>query len=312
VKRLILVVILMFGFSGKAMAWGPDGHHVVCRIAYDILAPDVRMKVDSLMAADTGGHHYTSFADACTYADDVRSMGIRPDDHFLNLSRTTKGVTGPDCAGSASCVLTAIASDNAVLESTSASPAEKAKALKFLGHWLGDVHQPLHISFADDRGGNYIKASGGCGSAKKLHSAWDTCLVQYQGKLGHGAAIGDVAGTAQHEAVVFAYADRLRDALSAKQITAWATGEPWQWANESFQITRKPAVEYCVKKKKACQYSATLASLPPLPKDHPESELPERTVSVDATYQAQWGPVVEKRLEMAGVRLAAMLTAALE
>ena len=49
-------------------------------------------------------------------------------------------------------------------------------ALKFLGHFVGDVHQPMHVSFQDDRGGNSVDTTGVCGS--NLHSAWDTCLLK--------------------------------------------------------------------------------------------------------------------------------------
>jgi hypothetical protein len=45
-------------------------------------------------------------------------------------------------------------------EDRNASDADKLASLKFLGHWVGDVHQPLHVSFADDRGGNEIEITG--------------------------------------------------------------------------------------------------------------------------------------------------------
>src|SRR6202042_1022788 len=64
--------------------------------------------------------------------------------------------------------------------------AGKLASLKFLGHWVGDIHQPLHVSFEDDRGGNNIAVTGECGS--NLHSAWDTCLVL--------KAVGEDAGAA--------------------------------------------------------------------------------------------------------------------
>jgi S1/P1 Nuclease len=61
-----------------------------------------------------------------------------------------------------------------VLSSPTASDQDQLDALKFLGHWVGDVHQPLHVSFEDDRGGNGVKVSGVlCGG--KLHGVWDSC-----------------------------------------------------------------------------------------------------------------------------------------
>src|SRR5260370_36089555 len=78
------------------------------------------------------------------------------------------------CGGMAHVVI-AIKKDFEVLSSSNASQAKKLGSLKFLGHWVGDIHQPLHVSFEDDRGGNNVLVTGECGS--NLQSAWDTCLV---------------------------------------------------------------------------------------------------------------------------------------
>src|SRR5215470_7524440 len=59
---------------------------------------------------------------------------------------------------------------------TSYDDAAKLASLKFLGHWVGDIHQPLHVSFADDRGGNHIRASGSC--VNSLHTVWDACIIE--------------------------------------------------------------------------------------------------------------------------------------
>ena len=59
-----------------------------------------------------------------------------------------------------------------MLSSSSATEQETLEALKYLGHWVGDVHQPLHVSFEDDRGGNEIGVSGGVCS-HNLHAVWD-------------------------------------------------------------------------------------------------------------------------------------------
>jgi S1/P1 Nuclease len=72
--------------------------------------------------------------------------------------------------------VTAIRTDFEVLSSNNASQAEKLKSLMFLGHWIGDIHQPLHVSFEDDRGGNGVLVTGECDTSN-LHSAWDTFLA---------------------------------------------------------------------------------------------------------------------------------------
>ena len=92
--------------------------------------------------------------------------------------------------------MTAIKRDFEVL-SSNASQAQKLASLKFLGHWVGDVYQPLHVSFEDDRGGNSVLVTGLCGA--NLHSAWDTCLVlkavgRRRGRSRYRAVENDHAG----------------------------------------------------------------------------------------------------------------------
>ena len=80
------------------------------------------------------------------------------------------------------CVVSAIEDDLAVLASSDATDEEKLAALKFLGHWVGDIHQPLHPASQDDRGGNHVRTQGS--SCESLHTLWDRCLVEE--RLGTG------------------------------------------------------------------------------------------------------------------------------
>jgi len=63
-----------------------------------------------------------------------------------------------------------------IIIDTAVSDTSKLRALKFFGHWVGDVHQPLYVSFKDDRGGNLIKGTGPC--EHNLHAVWDDCIVE--------------------------------------------------------------------------------------------------------------------------------------
>ena len=109
------------------------------------------------------------------------------------------------------CLLTAIAANTAVLKDTTASDADKLAALKFLGHWMGDLHQPLHISFQDDRGGNEVEVIG------PLHSRparlWDTCLITRS--MGPQAA---------------RIVASLRAELTDSDWQAWTQGDMMSWA----------------------------------------------------------------------------------
>src|SRR5262245_45147476 len=99
----------------------------------------------------------------------------------------------------------------AVLASPTAGEVPRLMALKFLGHFTGDIHQPLHMSFEGDLGGNQVNVSGLC--SRNLHSAWDTCLV--------GKAVGPDPLSA-----AFALEAEITDADRA----AWVATGPIVWA----------------------------------------------------------------------------------
>ena len=60
---------------------------------------------------------------------------------------------------------------------STATEWEQLESLKYLGHWVGDIHQPLHVSFEDDRGGNDVGVSGTL-CRWNLHAVWDSCIIE--------------------------------------------------------------------------------------------------------------------------------------
>jgi hypothetical protein len=228
--------------------------------------PSTRAAITRLIQADG---QFQSFSDACAWPDHPRK---RAGEHFVNLARDASGLAA-DCAVTSPCVVTAIAKDFAVLSSSTATEAEKAASLKFLGHWVGDVHQPLHVSFEDDRGGNQIDVLGECRG--NLHAAWDSCLVM------------DAVGDNMQEA-----ASKLLTAVRAEQIQAWTQSGPREWANESFKITENARTKYCVMHGDRC-------------------DKPSGSVRIDQAYIDANVPIVKEQLQKAGVRLAHLLDKAL-
>ena len=162
-KLGLLAIVLSLGMPSDCRAWGDEGHKVVCEIAMRLVQPTTRAEIQKLISNDD---RFGSFSDACTWPDHPRQ---RASEHFLNLPRDSDGLHSESCPGASACVVTAIKKDFEVLSSNNASQAEKLASLKFLGHWVGDIHQPLHVSFEDDRGGNSISVTGICGT--NLHSA---------------------------------------------------------------------------------------------------------------------------------------------
>jgi hypothetical protein len=263
--RLSLALLALFALCGNARAWGDAGHKIVCEIAFKLAAPDVCAEIRRLIQLDA---RFDFFSDACTGPDHPHT---RASEHFINLPRNSTQLTN-SCPLANKCLITAIESDLAVLSSNT-SDAKKLAALKFVGHWLGDIHQPLHVSFEDDRGGNEISVQGECSG--KLHSTWDTCLVL--------KAVGsDVSAAA---------ADLLTS-ITAEMREQWTASELVDWANESFAIARAPATKYCVQQGVSC-------------------ELPSGSINIDTAYVQGSGSIIRQQLAKAGARLAHLLNTAL-
>ena len=150
-------------FPASALAWGDVGHKVVCEIAHLELKPEIKARVDALTAADPRFH---SFAESCTWPDIFPWQ--RPPEHYVNLPRTSPGLDpAKPCPEADRCVVSAILADARDLAFAS-DVMEQARLLKSLGHWVGDVHQPLHVSLADDKGANLIAVTGAC--SPNLHA----------------------------------------------------------------------------------------------------------------------------------------------
>jgi hypothetical protein len=272
---------LFFLAPAPAQAWGQGGHYTVCEIGYLNLTPTARAEVDRLVALDG---RFASFTETCTFPDNPVS---RSSEHYSNYLRSQRRI-GPGCPGGRPCVLGAIDSDLAILRSATAGDSAKAVAILYIGHWYGDLHQPLHISFADDRGGNSVKAPGPCSGSYEasLHSVWDTCVVERR--------------------IFSPGTDRLARARAAARILAapitkrqrrnWVRSQPWQWAGESYKVTIAGRTGYCVRKAGACWYSDSKQIFA-------EGDSP-RTQPVDEAYLDRARPIVETRLRRAGIRLA--------
>jgi hypothetical protein len=165
---VILTFIATVGSAGTAWSWGDVGHKIICEIAFQELGDQSRAEVPRLINLDS---EFSLFFESCTWADHPRK---RASEHFINVPRDFDRFTATQCPVASQCLFTAIAGDLEVLR-TATDDQLKLEALKFLGHWIGDLHQPLHVSFEDDRGGGKIREAGPCSNS--LHSVWDTCII---------------------------------------------------------------------------------------------------------------------------------------
>lgn len=163
-----------------AMAWGPLGHRIVAALAWRQLDPTARTATQQLLAAG----HWESLVAASTWPDEIRDMpryqrlwkqSRRM--HYINFgSRDCDYVPPRDCRDG-ECVVAAIAHDESALANHRLSARQRSRALVFLVHFIGDVHQPLHAGYRHDAGGNAYQVRFE-GKGTNLHHVWDSSLLR--------------------------------------------------------------------------------------------------------------------------------------
>ena len=262
-------VVALFVLPKPAKAWGEFGHLTVCDLAYRNLTDTSKAAVIALLNSKSGGiiipatgdseaRHYTSFNVGCLEEDSRPKK--HPQDHFINVSRSLPAITDDTCPLSPTsgqpleCIFKGIDRDLTILKDTSQSQQRRVIALMAIGHWVGDLHQPLHISYADDVGGNNIavRYQGKCGTTasgkpsrpKNLHSVWDNCLLE-AGIFQRVRERADFKSTWSRRTITYRAVDTLLARTTLVDEQAIVQSQPWQWAQESYAITRDPAVKYC-------------------------------------------------------------------
>lgn len=184
----------------------------MARIAEARLGRDARERARALL----GGAH---LADVATWADDEARR--RPETgpwHYVNIPAEDGGYDrARHCPGGA-CAVDRIEAFARVLADRGAPAAERAEALRFLVHFAGDIHQPLHAGRPQDRGGTLVALRGPPGN--NLHRAYDD--------------LPDGCGLPRKER---AAARALGASLAPAQARAWADSTPGDWATESHLLS---------------------------------------------------------------------------
>ena len=162
-----------------AAGWGFDAHRVVAKIASQFVRGSTkRMIADLLDVPETGRSVDRAMIDASVWAD---SQGWSDELHFSHTpyQNCSSFVMERDCGfgGSGRCIVSALSEFAMTLTNITAPKEERTDALKFLLHLVGDLHNPLHLGFAEDFGGNAIDVTVN-GVVSTLHEVWDGHLVR--------------------------------------------------------------------------------------------------------------------------------------
>ena len=270
--RLLQMLPLISISNLSAWAWGPVGHEVVAYIAEDRIRPATRQRINAILAQDE------DLASIANWADQVRATS-RPETapwHFIDMEvrENPTETDEPRFCTNQDCVVAQIELNIQVLQDSGQPRDKKVEALKFLVHFVGDVHQPLHCSDDNDRGGNeklvHYKTPGTrsrTGTKIKLHALWDH-LIEVK--------------TAEDSRDL---ATELGKEITAQDAQDWVKGEAKDWAFESFTIAQ----------------DAIYSEFDPGPTDPKGIQLPSDY------YTGKMRTTVERQLEKAGVRLAHVL-----
>lgn len=171
--KRILYLLSSFLILQNAMAWGPIGHQIVGQIGEDQLTIQAKKEVDKLLKGQ-------SLAGVSNWADTVKNkpewVQSKPW-HFVDVADDETYESSPHAPEGD--IITAITGMVEMLKSSSTTQLEKQQALMFIVHFVGDIHQPLHIGRPSDRGGNDIKVVFNNRSLN-LHSLWDSALISTQ------------------------------------------------------------------------------------------------------------------------------------
>ena len=292
---LVPIALTLANWPGQAQAWGPEGHEIVARIASYYLTPAARERVDEIL-----GTQRLYDYEVASWPDLVRGTkeyeAIYPGNgswHFVDFNATqyyddTFELKPP---ADGQDIVSQVHRWHDVLAFGDITPEQRLDALRFLVHFTGDIHQPLHCAYRyGDMGGNMIPVHSFQGRhfvtgpdteqdyTSSIHSVWDDAMVRelMAGKKPAAAA------------------KELRQAIPDEQLAKWRTDDPLQWAVDSYWRARKEVYRWTNGEKLPFKWSG------------PGMDL------TSENYIDSHLPIVREQLQKAGVRLGHLLNLAFD
>ena len=273
----LLLLLLVALLAASADAWGKEGHIMVCKIAERYLTEEAAAAVQDLLPESAGGELSTM----CPWADTMRFRYHWASPlHYANTPNVCNFNFSRDCHNSRGeqgmCVVGAINNYTDQLYTYGDSPKSSynlTESLMFLAHFVGDVHQPLHVGYEEDEGGNTIMVRWYRRKAN-LHHVWDVSIIDTVMKDFYNKSL-----------------DTMVAALQMNLTEGWSD-DVAHWEN-------------CANKKATCANDYAIESIS-LSCNYAYKDVVQNITLGDDYYFTRY-PVVEKRLAQAGVRLALIL-----
>ena len=222
--RLIMKIIKKIIFLGSvfflpfySFGWGVLGHRIVGQVAESYLTPKAKLEVHKILGTE-------SVAMASNWADFIKSDSVYSylsNWHYINMDSglTANQVRSYLEKDTATDIYTKINSLIKELKNKRLAMDKKRMDLKLLIHFVGDIHQPLHVGHYDDLGGNKIKVLW-FNTSTNLHSVWDDQLINFQ----------QLSYTEYTHAI---------NHSTAKERLSWQKQPIREWIIESYQISEQ-------------------------------------------------------------------------
>ncbi|MBC9798523.1 S1/P1 nuclease [Sinomicrobium weinanense] len=192
-KKAVFLLVLFIGNMtwANSVVWGPTGHRVVGEIAEQYLSGRARRKIDKLL-------HGESLAVVANHGDDIKSdnrfrkYGAW---HYVNIPPGKR--YGEEAVSEYGDLVTGIEKCIEIIKDKNAPEEDRAFYLKLLIHFIGDLHQPLHVGRAEDKGGNDIQVRW-FNDGTNLHSVWDSKMINHY-RMSYTEIAGSYPGMSRKE-----------------------------------------------------------------------------------------------------------------
>lgn len=288
------------------LAWGCKGHQTIALIAEEHLTPEARALLEKLLKENPidpqlrrycGSFNGSALADGSTWPDDIRGAANNGPWHYIDIPRGAERAPLEQFCGPKGCVTQAIAEQLAILKDAHADPRKRAEAVRYIVHFVGDLHMPLHATTNNDEGGNCVPVrffrrrprDNRHSYTPNLHAAWDTLILER-----------DMEGADPAE-----YAALLEQTF-ARDLDAWQKSgtkvEDWAWESHDLaewfvyeELTPSDPLEKPVEVH-SCEDA-----------NHIGERMLQMHFFIGEAYQQAAAPIVEERLARAGIRLAQLL-----
>lgn len=249
IKKMLFCLLLL---PSLAFAWNSNGHRIIAQIAYDNLNSAAKSRIDSLThATDPHYNARSRFLFAAVWPDKIKNDGVLAfnDWHFINYGFSTDGTKIAPLQ--TENVVWAIGQSEHTLLSPNADRDEKAVALSFLIHFVGDIHQPLHCTVRyssqfplGDKNGILFPIHAA--NVNNLHDYWDEGLGLF----------GNVANSSMTDKKISKLADEIQQTYPKKFFGAKIYDvNAKYWAEQSFKIARNFAYDLPENSKPSAQYN---------------------------------------------------------